>query len=440
MAARYRNRTEAGRRLATELREYADRPDVLILALPRGGVPVGYEVARALRAPLDVFIVRKLGVPAHPELAMGAIATGGIRVVDRTVMESFGVTDAELAAVAAAEEQELDRRERRYRAGQPPPDVAGKTVILVDDGLATGATMAAAATALRAERPARLVVAVPVAARETCRDIRRLVDHAVCAMTPEPFLAVGLWYEDFSETTDEEVRELLARGAAEMPPPGNEREVRVGAGAVTLSGSLAVPAEARGVVLFAHGSGSGRHSPRNRYVAEQLRQAGMATLLMDLLTPAEEMEDQRTRALRFDIGRLAERVVAAVGWLDREPGTRGLPVGLFGASTGAAAALIAAAARPDVVEAVVSRGGRPDLAGDALERVRAPSLFIVGGRDQQVLELNRRAMDRMSAPVRLEVVPGAGHLFEEPGALAEVAGLAGDWLAGHLGRASVPRT
>jgi len=193
-------------------------------------------------------------------------------------------------------------------------------------------------------------------------------------------------------------------------------------------------------VLFAHGSGSGRHSPRNRYVAEQLRQAGMATLLMDLLTPAEEMEDQRTRALRFDIGRLAERVVAAVGWLDREPGTRGLPVGLFGASTGAAAALIAAAARPDVVEAVVSRGGRPDLAGDALERVRAPSLFIVGGRDQQVLELNRRAMDRMSAPVRLEVVPGAGHLFEEPGALAEVAGLAGDWLAGHLGRASVPRT
>jgi putative phosphoribosyl transferase len=432
MAARYRNRVDAGRRLATELREYADRPDVLVLALPRGGVPVGYEVARALRLPLDAFIVRKLGVPAHPELAMGAIATGGVRVVDRSVMESFGVTDAELAAVAAAEEHELQRRERLYRGGQPPPDVAGRTVILVDDGLATGATMAAAATALRAQRPARLIVAVPVAARETCRDLRRLVDQTVCAATPEPFLAVGIWYQDFSETTDDEVRDLLARGAAELPPAGIEREVRVEAGGATLSGTLAIPAEPRGLVLFAHGSGSGRHSPRNRFVAEQLREVGMGTLLMDLLTPAEEAEDQRTRALRFDIGRLADRVAAAIGWLGQQPSTRGLPIGLFGASTGAAAALIAAAARPDAVEAVVSRGGRPDLAGEALERVRAPSLFLVGGRDEQVLELNRGAMARMRAPVRLEIVPGAGHLFEEPGALAAVAALAGEWLARHL--------
>jgi putative phosphoribosyl transferase len=208
--------------------------------------------------------------------------------------------------------------------------------------------------------------------------------------------------------------------------------VRVLAGNVTLEGNLAVPPDARGVVMFAHGSGSSRHSPRNRAVAHALREGGLATLLIDLLTAEEEMLDDETAELRFDIGLLAERLVGAIEWLGREPAARGLPVGIFGASTGGGAALVAAAARPDVVAAVVSRGGRPDLAGDALPRVQVPSLFIVGGRDEQVIELNRQAMARMLAPVRLEIVPGATHLFEEPGALEQVARLAGEWFVRHL--------
>src|SRR3954451_16236378 len=217
MLGRYHNRFDAGRRLATALTKYGGRPDVLVLALPRGGVPIGAEVARALHAALDVFIVRKLGVPSQPELAMGALASGGVRVIDPSVMQQFGVTEAELAAVAAAERQELERRERLYREGRPSPDVAGRTVILVDDGLATGATMKAAAMALQAQHPGRLIVAVPIAPPETCAALGALVDEVVCAATPEPFLSVGMWYEDFSETSDEEVRELLAQAAQVLP-------------------------------------------------------------------------------------------------------------------------------------------------------------------------------------------------------------------------------
>ena len=211
-----------------------------------------------------------------------------------------------------------------------------------------------------------------------------------------------------------------------------EREVRLRAGTAELVGDLVVPAGAAGVVLFAHGSGSSRHSPRNRLVAGALRRVGLATLLLDLLTPAEEERDRVTAELRFDVALLAERLIAATDLLLAEPATASLPVGLFGASTGAGAALITAAERPETVAAVVSRGGRPDLAGDHLGRVRAPTLLIVGGRDQLVLELNRQALARLAAPSRLEVVPGATHLFEEPGALEQVARLATAWFTEHL--------
>jgi putative phosphoribosyl transferase len=216
MSARFRDRREAGQRLAHELRHYAHRPDVIVLALPRGGVPIGFEVAQALGAPLDVFVVRKLGLPWHDELAMGAIASGGVRVLDRNLIRAARVSEAELARVVATEEAELARRERRYRGDRPFPDLHGKTAILVDDGLATGATMRAAVEALRLELPSRIVVAVPVAAPQTCDAFRDVADEVVCAITPEPFQAVGLWYTDFSQTTDEAVHDLLerARGAS----------------------------------------------------------------------------------------------------------------------------------------------------------------------------------------------------------------------------------
>jgi predicted phosphoribosyltransferase len=221
----YRDRIDAGKQLAARLADYADRDDVLVLALPRGGVPVAYEVAKALRAPLDIFLVRKLGVPGHEELAMGAIATGGVRVLNDDVVDYLRIPGELIDAVAADELRELERRERAYRGDRSEPDVRGKTIILVDDGLATGSTMRAAASALRQQNPARIVVAVPVSAPQTCNEYRMGVDEIICASTPEPFMGVGQWYRDFSQTTDEEVRELLTRADTEQASETESREL-----------------------------------------------------------------------------------------------------------------------------------------------------------------------------------------------------------------------
>jgi putative phosphoribosyl transferase len=211
----FRDRTEAGKHLATKLLNYKDRPDVLVLALPRGGVPVAFEVAQALRVPLDIFLVRKLGVPGHEELAMGAISTGGVRVLNEDTVEYLRIPEHIIDAIAAEELKELERRELAYRGNRPEPDVRGKAVILIDDGLATGSTIRAAAQALRQQQPARTIVAVPVSPPETCDEYRIGVDEIICAVTPEPFLGVGMWYLDFSQTTDDEVRDLLERARGE---------------------------------------------------------------------------------------------------------------------------------------------------------------------------------------------------------------------------------
>jgi putative phosphoribosyl transferase len=221
----YRDRVEAGKHLAAQLANYANRDDVVILALPRGGVPVAFEVAKALHAPLDIFLVRKLGVPGYEELALGAISTGGVRVLNEDVIDYLVIPDEVIDAIAANELQELVRRERAYRGNRPEPDVRGKTVILVDDGLATGSTMRAATAALRQQKPARIVVAVPVSAPQTCDEYRMGADEIVCANTPEPFFGVGQWYRDFSQTTDQEVRDLLAQAGSDYAATNDRRKV-----------------------------------------------------------------------------------------------------------------------------------------------------------------------------------------------------------------------
>jgi len=209
----FRDRSQAGRLLGQLLAQYKNRPDVLVLALPRGGVPVAYGVAHVLHAPLDVFIVRKLGVPGHEELAMGAIASGGIRTLNPSIIQEFNIPEAAIESATDREVKELARREKLYRADKPAPNISGHTVIIVDDGLATGSTMRVAVAALRRQNPAKIVVAVPIASAETCHELQNDADEVICAVTPEPFHAVGLWYEDFNQTSDAEVTELI-RGAA----------------------------------------------------------------------------------------------------------------------------------------------------------------------------------------------------------------------------------
>jgi putative phosphoribosyl transferase len=433
----FTDRRDAGRQLAERLtRLQAETP--VVLGLPRGGVPVAAEVAARLQAPLDVLIVRKLGCPWQPELGMGAIARGGARVLNHDLIAQLGVTAAELDAVTAREQAELERRMRSYLTTTTRAPVAGRVVILVDDGIATGFTARAAITVLRREGARRVVLAVPVAPPETVEELRRVADEVVCLQTPTWFLGIGAFYEDFTQTSDEEVRRLLAQATREETAPGAAtpadpdssdptHDVEVPADGVRLPGNLGMPEDCIAAVIFAHGSGSSRLSPRNTAVARRLSGAGLATLLFDLLTPTEELD----RANVFDTSLLADRLVHATRWLRRQPEIAELPIGYFGASTGAAAALLAAAELRDDIAAVVSRGGRPDLAGPSLARVTAPTLLIVGGRDETVLELNRHAQQRMRCTSRLEVVPGAGHLFEEPGALDVVADLASQWFVTH---------
>ncbi|HZP51312.1 phosphoribosyltransferase [Actinocrinis sp.] len=445
------DRQDAGEQLAARL-EYLHGPDAVVVGLPRGGVPVAAEVAEVLGAPLDVCLVRKVGVPFQPELAMGAIGEDGVRVVHQELVRAARVSEREFAQVEQSERAALERMLRWYRGGRGPLDVRGRTVIVVDDGLATGATAQAACAVLRRRGASRIVLAVPVGAPEAVERLRGFADEVVCARAPRDLSAISLYYARFQPVSDSRVIECLehaakrfgdvaaaetavagfggARRAARVP------EVEVTLGRVQLPGRLEIPENARGIVVFAHGAGSSHTSPRNRFVAGQLNRARLGTLLFDLLTAQEAADRQAV----FDIDLLAERLTHSMRWLREQPGAARLPIGLFGASTGAAAALQAAADPDADVAALVCRGGRPDLAGPYLSAVSAPTLLIVGSHDHAVIDLNRRAQARMRCESRLVLVAGAGHLFEEPHTLGVVARLARGWFAYHLQFGGVERS
>lgn len=438
-----KNRKDAGQSLASRLLEYAGRKDVVVLGLPRGGVPVAFEISKILRVPMDVFLAGKLGFPGQPELAMGAVTSQGIKVFNNDLLEQSNYSDEELERLIHGKILELERKEALYRQGGPPVRLENRTVLVVDDGAATGASMRAALQALRKMNPKSIMAAVPVASGEGIQAIEQEADETICLQTPDPFYSVGQWYEDFSQVDDESVirclhdaKEWSGTSARKRNRPVTDSwtpvSLAIHSGGVRLGADVDIPSDAVGLVLFAHGSGSGRLSPRNRKVARHLNEAGLGTVLLDLLTREEEDRDWQTGEFRFDIGLLAERLAGATRWAKAQPRLSRLNFGYFGASTGAAAALSAAAMYPNLVKAVVSRGGRPDLAGEALPGVSSPTLFIVGGEDREVLSLNRTAMEAMHCERKVEIVSGASHLFEERGALDEVARLAAAWLRKHL--------
>ena len=424
----FRDRAEAGRLLASALERVpgVEPGETVVVALARGGIQVAAEVAAALGAPLDVVAVRKVGHPWQPEYGIGAVAPGGVRYV----RAHDGLTDEQVEEAVRSTAEKADALDGRLHAECAPLQLDGVTCVLVDDGLATGGTMVAAVRWARARGAGRVVVAIPVGAESALHALERDddVDDVVCLVRPRGFGAVGMWYEDFRQVSDEEVRSALS--ASRAPTPGTIA-AEIDADGVRLPADLTVPPDPVGWVVFAHGSGSSRRSPRNVAVAARLSRAGMGTLLFDLLTHEEELDRRNV----FDVELLARRLLAATRWLCARPEARGRPVGYFGASTGAAAALIAAAALGDEVAAVVSRGGRPDLAWDVLPEVRSPTLLVVGGEDRVVLDLNRDAAARLTCEHEVAVVRAATHLFEEPGALEQVAELASAWFETWFERA-----
>ncbi|MFX0546758.1 erythromycin esterase family protein [Roseovarius sp. S1116L3] len=430
LARIFKDRSDAGQKLARLLMEL-ELDDPLIYALPRGGVPVAAEVAKALRAPLDLLLVRKIGAPGNPEVALGALVEGGGEqiVINEDIRRLSGANDAYVARAVADQRAELERRKALYLGDRTRLVPKGRTVVVVDDGLATGATMKAALIGFKRLGPARIIVALPVAPTSALQEIYDQADDIICVHPVSEFRGVGAFYKDFHQLSDEETVALLNTaqlGPAPEAHPHYRRQVAIPP--LGLAGDLTVPHNPRGIILFAHGNGSSRLSPRNTYVADKLDNEGFATLLFDLLTPEEDKE--RREVIGTPI--LADRIVEAAIWIASEPDLDELPLGLFGSSMGAAAALMSAAELRGRVGAVVSRGGRPDLAADYLPQVQAATLLIVGGEDHDVIRLNKQARTVLTCPKQLEIVPGAGHLFEEPGALDAVTGHTTDWFKAHL--------
>jgi putative phosphoribosyl transferase len=435
----FRNREEAGRELALHLRAQKIR-NPIVVALPRGGVPIAAEVALELQAPLDILIVKKLGAPDNPEYGIGAITEGNLYILHDAAMSELGMDPHDLLPILDRAQKEVKRRVSLFEKYRPHLSVKNRNVILVDDGLATGVTATVAVEYYRQQGASKIILATPVCARDSAHQLRTLADQVICLQEPDLFYAVGNWYQDFSQISDDQVIEILSQFSPdsqatkkEMEPVdeslslGIVREVTIRDCGVELQGSLSIPPACSGIVLFAHGSGSSRFSPRNQQIAQALNDAQIGTLLFDLLSTSESRSSQNV----FNIPLLSDRLLIATRWVQNQNQFKGYPIGFFGASTGGGAALWAASELGHEVSAVVSRGGRPDLAIPRLKEVVAPTLLIVGGEDEPVIQANEEALSELT-DAKLITIPGATHLFEEPGALEEVANLAKNWFAGHF--------
>lgn len=453
----FQDRKQAGILLAAKLRLLRDQDwkNTIILALPRGGIPVGFEISKALGAPLEALIVRKIGHPQQPEYGVGAIAEGGFYWPDPDAVGMSKSLLSQLNPIIEQEKKEIERRVELYRNNRALTSLSGKTVLIVDDGLATGVTARVAAQYAKAKGAKKIILAVPVSSKRAANSMKSDVDKFICLNESSSFYAVGQFYRDFTQVTDEEViallyLSLLSQQIESQTLENSSNTVQAGSailtgqaiqarntiqeevvipniGGIKTYGFLNVPAEPKGIVIFAHGSGSSRLSPRNQQVANELNQAGIATLLFDLLTEVESQN--RTRV--FDIPFLAKRLVSATRWVRQQQFGKDIPIGFFGASTGSGAALWAAAELKNEITAVVSRGGRPDLAMDRLHAVTAPTLLIVGDQDAHVIELNKKSTEYLKAS-KLVLIPGATHLFEESGTLSQVSETAKLWFIEYM--------
>nr|BFD64694.1 hypothetical protein BdHM001_33750 [Bdellovibrio sp. HM001] len=421
---RFKDRENAAQVLGRLLLPYQDE-DPLILAIPRGGVPIAAGISKILHCPFDLLMVKKIGAPRQPELAVGAVSEDGKPIYNDGLVKTLGLSSTYLRQTAQQKTKEIQEQLQKFKVHRRTLDVKDRTVILVDDGIATGSTLFAAIEFLKGRRPRKLIVAAPVGAADSIEKLRRVTDVVVCPLVPDDFRAVGLWYDRFDQVPDEEVVRLL--GEARLESKNYEEALTITDGPVELQGDLQRIAHGQGLIIFAHGSGSSRKSPRNRKVAAELNKLGFSTLLFDLLTP-EEAED---RSNVFNIPLLSRRLLRATEAAVQAFAGEMMPIGYFGASTGAAAALAAAAQSAHSITAVVSRGGRPDLADEYLSRVPCPTLLIVGGKDTKVLEYNGLA-ERKIKNARMAIIPRATHLFEEPGAMEEVVELAANWFSKHL--------
>ncbi len=424
----FNDRKHAGQLLGEKLLSYKTH-NPIILCLPRGGVAVGVEIATLLSASLEVLIVRKIGAPFQSELAVGALCEDDVPIWNEHILSRTGLKPDDLSDTISKESKKIKHQIQTFRGGRKFSEITNKVVIVVDDGLATGATASAAVRYLKKKGAAKIILAVPVAASSSARQLRGKVDELVILEERTDLTSVGQWYKDFSEVTDEQVVSLLAKDQNKNDFKNFIQDLEIPVGQITLGGDLATFSSMKALIIFAHGSGSSRKSQRNQMVASQLNKAGFGTLLFDLLTD----EEAKNRKNVFDIDFLSQRLASVTRWIRQQPDLKVIQMGYFGASTGAAAALQAAStlSESDSVYAIVSRGGRPDLAGQALDFVSIPTLLLVGSKDDDVLELNQHAQ-RLLKNSKLSIIPGATHLFEEPGTLDEVSKQAIQWFKDHL--------